>query len=226
MEELYSELNFFLKKIANNKELEINEITNLEEIEMLDSDLASFYIELINQNSNILIPKNDYRILDFSDVVLDWDKPQTKENLNYVYGGFKLTGVMDALLAESNFWKIYKNDSRVELKKLCAFQMSGHGYDGTFGCFYKECDSWPLKIFFYDNGDCYETDLSFEEYIKGMFASYAIQNWQYFYINVPKNHQKLSEIIDKMIFSYENLKKIFPEGDFNFHKLRLEDLGA
>lgn len=173
------------------------------------------FIEIYNKN----ITDNDFKYEDLSGVILGWIIKNATED-EFMYGGFKLNGYMEPLIYPSNFWKNYNvserfwrlnPDSENEtiykdfLPKLNYFQTSGHGDDGTFGCFYKDPEIYPPKIYFYHKGVWFKMDMTLEEYIDTMLHCKAVALWQYFYIDTSAIVKKLG-----------NFKPMFSEEETNF----------
>ncbi|WP_234109207.1 MULTISPECIES: hypothetical protein [Chryseobacterium] len=163
------------------------------------------------------VPEADYQYEDLGALSLDWDAVTDQPDEEYLWGGFKILGLLESLGLHSHFWDIYNNDNRFWsnnpqpeaeavwkdfLPKLNYFQKSGHGDDGTFGCILREEGIYPCPVYFYDSGIWFKMDLSLEEYYNTMIDCKAVYYWQYFYIATEEIVQKLG-----------NFKPVFIEYD-------------
>jgi hypothetical protein len=192
---------------------------------------------------NIKIPQEDKKFLEVATAQLDWTNAVGDFN-EFIYGGFQMLGYSEVLYTPSFFWDRYDNkESKENLSKLGAFHKSGHGDDGTFGCFFRE-GNYPFPIYFYDNGVSFKLDLSLDQYYEEMLRHKAVMLWQYFYISPQEIIEKLStrdckiwiapfrevkgtrvdgviEFISKVIRLFPNL---FPELDMEFYENKKQEL--
>lgn len=160
-----------------------------------------------NKILNIEIPQEEFKeYFKLGSLVLDWDTSLKKDEDGYLWGGFKMQGFASALGSPSHFWDTYNSGNRTWknnpypkdeavykefLPKLNYFHKSGHGDDGTFGCFLREEGVYPCSIYFYDSGIWFPMQMSLEEYYDAMIASNAVYYWQYFYIDTDLIVEKL-----------------------------------
>lgn len=196
----------FLSKLTDNRSLRIIENTVSDVINKNDFRQFDRKYKRANKILKVGIPIEDFKkFLSLGSLTLDWSIA-LPQNLGNLWGGFQIHGYASALGSPSHFWDTYNSGNRVWkhnpypedeaiykefLPKLNYFQKSGHGDDGTYGCFLREEGVYPCAIYFYDSGIWFPMDLTLEEYYEAMIASNAVYYWQYFYIDTALIVKKL-----------------------------------
>lgn len=201
---MLNDFNLFLSRLVENSSINIQENTLENETENDEIRQLERKYRRAKRILNIEIPIEDFKkYLRLGSLTLDWD---ISLNDSYLWGGFKIHGYASALGSPSHFWDTYNSGNRVWknnpypkdeaiyeefLPKLNYFHKSGHGDDGTFGCFLREEGVYPCPIYFYDSGIWFPLDLSLEQYYEAMMACNAVYYWQYFYVDTNLIVEKL-----------------------------------
>lgn len=210
------------------------------------------YDNWILEDCNIQVTKDHLDYMLSSGLILDWTNENVmKEKFSYIYGGFKLRGIYEPLVGKSFFWEPYQEDFKQNnqeetLTNLGYFQSSGHGNDGTFGCFYRKPKEYPFPIYFYDNGVYFPMSLNLDEYYEAMLFCKAVVLWQYFYIDpkeivttlknekcsnwislyddLPNNPSRVEGLIKHMNILIEQFPVLFPDFDISFFEEKRDSL--
>jgi len=187
----FERISSFVEELKSNKHIVIEEDnTQLcrEDLEFIDID---YMLNNVNRNKNMQIDIDDLHYSYLTGLILDWEYSKGQE---WIYGGYKFN-LFNCLASPSHFWKIYNappNSKEQEnfLNDLVYFQKSGHGDDGTFGCFYRE-GKYPCDIYFYDAGVYWKMNISLDDYFEKMLKYKAVAAWQYFFIDAKDIIKKL-----------------------------------
>lgn len=219
----------FLRRLDLNQEIKVLENTIEEQAEFGKINNSERGLRRARRYINIEIPHNDFfKFKSLGSITLDWETLFANRLEKYLWGGYQIHGFASAMGTHSHFWKMYNDDSRFWknnhqpeeeaiykefLPQLSYFQKSGHGDDGTFGCFYREKGVYPCKIYFYDKGVWFPMEVSLEEYYDKMIASNAVYYWQYFYIDPEIIVKKLGNF-NPMFIESEAQYFLGPTGTF------------
>ncbi|MEW7281344.1 hypothetical protein ABW636_22380 [Aquimarina sp. 2201CG1-2-11] len=204
MLELFSK---FLSEIGGNKQIRVNKNTLQEEIELGQYRNMERSLRRANKILKLELPEIDFeKFIKLGSLILDWDISNTDDKNDYLWGGYQIHGFASALGSPSHFWDTYNSGNRAFknnpnpkdeaiyeefLPKLNYFHKSGHGDDGTFGCFLREEGVYPCPIYFYDSGIWFPMNMSLDEYYESMMKCNAVYYWQYFYIDTDLIVEKL-----------------------------------
>jgi hypothetical protein len=238
-----------VEDLVKNPKIELVE----ENLEFVNFKLRkNSYLETggkIKEQFGVDLSKDELQIEGFQ---IKWKKPNFKDFLGNVYGGFSLS-IYNGLYAPQKEWlnenplnhpqelvdNLYSfNDSEVQL----------HTPQKGRGCFYREHGKWPLDIYFFDKGVRIKMDMSLENYIQALIDSCAVGYWQYFYVDIDEiikqnreltlrdatfynepdkrdlDSPKLKYLLYELDILATNLPILFPEKDFSYHQNRLSQI--
>lgn len=235
MKIIIDKLNGFFEFLRQNGNIEIvPHLTNQDVLEIPEVLLRKL-VGNLKEASDIGITEEDWPIFTMTGLSICWRF--TNAQNQFLYGGFELASIDNALREESEFWKTdfsLPPDSPVPVKfreyvKLNWFERQawGAGGDRRFGCFYRNAGAFPSPIYFYDRGAFCPLPLDFTEYFDAMIASCAVRGWQYFYIAPAQFRKlgtlkiealKLSSILYEMEYSLQMLSDLFPNCGFSHHQ--------
>jgi hypothetical protein len=228
MEEIIQNIKKFRQDIMANPNLEINEAESKDFLELSDSSIQWFIEDLKNIGKITVEPKYA-SVLKFSNISIKW---KAKSQNYFLYGGFLINGIFEALSNPSTFWKIdfsLPNDASVpenlkHFEKLNWFEKQAWGDDWRYGCFVRGTKKFPPKIAFFDKNWYTVMDLSFEDYFNAMIESCAVKGWQYFYIDWHQEipHKKIA--LEDMELAVKALPELFPKKDFTYHINKLKEI--
>ncbi len=239
MNSLLSKIELFIAHLKENRNITIILYLSNEEVLSVREKVLEMLASNVKAKSGIEILKDDWNIFNLGGVSVCWNF--TNRENQFIYGGFQLAGFDNALINDSDFWKIdfsLPPDAPVpehlaEYKKFNWFEKQAWGGDGRYGCFYREPVPFPPLIYFYDHGAFSVMPLTFEEYFNKMIDSCAIRGWQYFYLEVSQIKRMMEfnleqvqskTIIKEMEQSVNLLPKLFPEKDFSYHQKRFKQI--
>lgn len=191
------ELNKF-KQLTNylvsNAFIKVEE-TNIDDcFELVEYLNVDGMIESVFNTTGIIIPQDSRKFAYVTGIRLDW---VYSKNEDWIYGGYAMD-FFDCLWSPSHFWKIYNDppesaEEQSFLENLVYFQKSGHGDDGTFGCFLRNQD-FDKSIIFYDSGCYFKMSIGLEEYMEALLKYKAVCAWQYFFIEPQLIIKSLKDI--------------------------------
>lgn len=228
MEEIIENIKKFRDNLKANPNVEINEAEWKDFLELSNSSIQ-WFIEDLEKIGKITVEPKDASVLKFSSLTLKW---KAKSQNYFLYGGFLINGIFEALSNPSTFWKIDFSlpsdavvpDNLKHFEKLNWFEKQAWGDDWRYGCFVRGTKKFPPKIAFFDRNWYTLMDLSFEEYFKAMIASCAVKGWQYFYIdwNQEIPHKKIA--LEDMELAVKALPELFPKENFTYHINKLNEV--
>jgi len=227
--ELVKKYNDFFNVISNNVILSDDYVKNKwKKPKTLDENVLNMVLEDIEDDYEYVLKESEKELILFASSSLAW----TNSNESFIYGGFKINGLWEALVVKSSFWKIdfsLAPDAEVpeELKhfeQLNWFEQQAWADDWRYGCFIREKGVFPPKIAFFDKNWYTPMGLDLEGYFDAMFASCAVQGWQYFYIDYNQEIPHLEKAVEDMERAVKLLPKLFPDMDFSYHAQKLEEL--
>lgn len=234
MDKSFNFINVFFKYLQDSKVEMVDNNTNINLLSLSDRFLKR-RISLLSGKWNILMKEENLDVFNLSGVSICW--VYTNKENEFIYGGFLLNGFSEALIYDSDFWKIYNpingqslDDKEEEfLKKLNWFDKQAWGDDGKYSCFLREPGEFPPKLYFYDSGAYFPMTITFDEYFDAMIASCGVRGWQYFYIDIPDEFPDFKEVNKNVVlkdleFIIEMLPKLFPDKDFTYHINRMDYL--
>lgn len=181
-------------------QLESSELISIEENNVDEClELAEYLdikemVESVLNYTGITISQNQQKFAYLTGATLDW---VCSKNEDWLYGGYSMT-LFRCLAYPSHFWKIYNDppesaEQQDFLEDLVYFQKSGHGDDGTFGCFPRNQD-FDKNIIFYDSGCYFKMSIGLEEYMEALLKYKAVCAWQYFFIEPQLIIKNLKDI--------------------------------
>lgn len=230
MEEIIEHIIKFREEVKTNPNLEINEEDWDNFLNLSDSSIQLFINDLEKIGKITVEPKYSH-ILKLSGFSIKW---KAKSQNYFLYGGFLINGIYEALANPSIFWKIdfsLPNDAIVpdnlkHFEKLNWFEKQAWGDDWRYGCFVRGAKKFPPKIAFFDKNWYTLMDLSFEDYFNAMIESCAVKGWQYFYIdwNQEIPHKKIA--LEDMELAVKALPELFPKQDFTYHINKLKEING
>jgi len=213
------ELTIFNKVEGLTNDLVQHDSIDLEENNLNNTRKSHEYIdleemvEIVEEERGIALPESVLKYCYISSIHLDWTY---SKDVNWLYGGARFN-FFDCLAFPSNFWKLDHDPpaSKTEeefLNKLVYFQRSGHGDDGTFGCFLREEGQYPCDIYFYDKGIYWKLDLTLDEYFDKLIEYKTVASWQYFYIETEDLIKKLEGVTCKAwsFITFSDIKEEAP----------------
>lgn len=228
MEAIIKSIQKFRNNIKANPNLEINEAEWKDFLELSNSSIQ-WIIEDLAKIGKIAVDPKYSSVIKFSSFKIKWS---SKSQNYFLYGGFHINGIFEALSNPSTFWKIdfsLPPDTKVpdnlkHFEKLNWFEKQAWGDDWRYGCFVRGVEKFPPQIAFFDRNWYTLTDLSFEDYFNAMIASCAVKGWQYFYIdwNQEIPHKKIA--LEDMELAVKALPELFPEQDFAYHINKLNEV--
>ncbi len=191
-------------------------------------EVMEMLLEDLELDFDIKLDESEQKYILFAGSSLVWHHTDNE----FIYGGFKINGLWESLVLQSDFWKIdfsLAPDQKVpddlkHFKKLNWFERQAWGDDERFGCFIREKGVFPPKIVFFDKNWYTEMDLSLEDYFEAMFATCAVKGWQYFYIDLDNNIPHLDKALEDMEKAVRLLPKIFPKRNFEYHRKQLIEI--
>lgn len=202
---ILQKLENFIVEICNNDKITVDK-NNIGEVKKSADFFSKRLLSRAEERIKLEIPIKDYQYDSIGSLTLDWSSTINEPDEEYIWGGFQLLSLIEALGVNSHFWDIYNNDSRFWennpqpeaeavwrefLPKLNYFHKSGHGDDGTYGCILREEGVYPCPIYFFDSGIWFKMDMTLEKYYNTMIACKAVYYWQYFYIDTQEIVKKL-----------------------------------
>ncbi len=225
MEKIIENTNRFKQLIEANSNIRKNTNDWSDFLELSDSAINRA-VKRIEKYAGIVLAPEFYKLNLFSGYKICWHY----EKDEFIYGGFRINGISEALALKSEFWKVdfsLASDQEVpeELKhfeKLNWFEKQAWGDDWRFGCFIRDKGVFPPQIAFFDRNWYVPMPLSLEEYFDAMFASCAVKGWQYFYVDIDNDFPHLEKALEDMEKAIRLLPKIFPNMDFSYHINKLD----
>lgn len=190
------------------------EVNNLDHIIVSSKETnKEEYIQWIKEDIGLDLPLASMDYMPCSGLIIDWTNEKIlSKTKQYLYGSFRLNDLYTPIVAPSTFWEPYNmnftsNEEKIDLERLNYFQKSGHGDDGTFGCFYRHPMKYPFPVYFYDNGHYFPMSLDLNEYYNAMLLNNAVVLWQYLYVDTKLIIEKLSsKNCSNWISLYNNLE--------------------
>ncbi len=232
MDKISNLFNDFLAYLKTTKVELAEKNINMELLTLSDRLLKMQTRDLVDK-WNITFNDEELDVFKLSGVSICW--VYTNKENQFIYGGYLLNGFTDALIFDSDFWKIYNpidgqklDDNELEFfKKLNWFDKQSWGDDGKYSCFLREPGEFPPKLYFYDSGAYFPMTITFDEYFDAMIESCGVRGWQYFYIDIPDDFPNFREVnknavLKDLEFILEMLPKLFPDKDFSYHIGRME----
>lgn len=118
--------------------------------QVVDELVMECVIEEIEYDSGVVLKEEEIKYVSFFESSICWNY----EGEDFIYGGFKLSGLWDALARESKFWKEdFSLGPDVEVpEELKHFEKLGWFEKQAWcdGCFIQEKGVFPPKIAFFD----------------------------------------------------------------------------
>lgn len=225
---LKSKFEQFFEEIRNHPQVQIFVINE----QYKDISKPSVGMEIFEEQMNIKLTNEDKELYTIGRIELDWSRPSKEEN--FIQGGFYIEPFGNLYIYPSNgdFWwrdevkkdEIEKNEF---LKYTNPFQfdhnLAGYrGYSYILGIIDIKDYVWPAPVYCFHQGDIFKFEGTMHDYYEAMLASYAVTYWQYFYVEIPPNHPKLTEIIQVMDRNLRILQELFPQSDFSYHQNSLD----
>ncbi|MEZ0130092.1 hypothetical protein AB9T88_10175, partial [Flavobacterium sp. LBUM151] len=102
MEEIIENIKKFRDNLKANPNVEINEAEWKDFLELSNSSIQ-WFIEDLEKIGKITVEPKDASVLKFSSLTLKW---KAKSQNYFLYGGFLINGIFEALSNPSTFWKI------------------------------------------------------------------------------------------------------------------------
>jgi len=200
----------------------------LREPVILDDFVLDWVLETIQEDYGVTLDKSREELIHFGGASQAW----TNGGDSFIYGGFRIKGLLDALTLTSGFWKTDFSlapyaavpEELKHFEQLEWFERQAWADDWRFGCFIREKGIFPPRIAFFDKNWYTPMDLTLEEYYEAMFASCAVKGWQYFYIDYHQELPHLEGALEDMEKAVRLLPEIFPGRDFSYHRKKLEEL--
>ncbi|PKV49128.1 hypothetical protein ATE84_1145 [Aquimarina sp. MAR_2010_214] len=228
MEVIIEKIKKFRENIKENPNVEINEAEWKDFLELSNSSIQWIIEDLANIGKITMEPKY-YSVMNFSSLSIKW---KSKSQNYFLYGGFHINGIFEALSNPSTFWKIdfsLPSDAAVpdnlkHFEKLNWFEKQAWGDDWRYGCFVRGVNKFPPKIAFFDRNWYTLLNLSFEDYLEAMIVSCAVKGWQYFYIDWNQEILHKSIALEDMELAVKALPELFPKQDFTYHIDKLNEV--